>query len=83
MKFFASGRSAQLYRASLQGGLPVKQMESRIYRGVYDPAGKRLAYIAHGSGYNGLFGGGSGWKAYRGGTTPAIQIMDIGAQTVN
>ena len=76
------GRSGQLYHVSLQGGMPMKQMESRIYRGVYDSGDKRLAYIAHGSGYNGLFGGSSGWKGYRGGTTPAIQIMDIGAQTV-
>jgi len=76
------GRSGQLYHVSLQGGMPMKQMESRIYRGVYDSGDKQLAYIAHGSGYNGLFGGSSGWKGYRGGTTPAIQIMDIGAQTV-
>ncbi len=76
------GRSGQFYHVSLQGGMPMKQMESRIYRGVYDSGDKRLAYIAHGSGYNGLFGGSSGWKGYRGGTTPAIQIMDIGAQTV-
>ncbi len=76
------GRSGQLYHVSLQGGMPMKQMESRIYRGVYDSGDKRLAYIAHGSGYNGLFGGSSGWKGYRGGTTPAIRIMDIGAQTV-
>lgn len=76
------GRSGQFYHVSLQGGLPIKQMESRVYRGVYDAGGKRLAYIAHGSGYNGLFGGSSGWKGYRGGTTPAIQIMDIAAQTV-
>lgn len=76
------GRSAQLYHASLNGGLPQKQMEARIYRGVYDAGNKRLAYIAHGSGYNGLFGGTAGWKGYRGGTTPAIQIMDIKAQTV-
>ena len=76
------GRSGQLYHVSLNGGLPEKQMEARIYRGVYDPDGGRLAYIAFGSGYNGLFGGSAGWKGYRGGTTPAIQIMDIGAQTV-
>lgn len=76
------GRSGQLYHASLDGGLPVKQMEARIYRGVYDVEGKRLAYIIHGSGYNGLFGGSAGWKGYRGGTTPAIQIMDIEKQTV-
>jgi len=76
------GRSGQLYHVSLLGGLPTKQMEARFYRGAYDAEGRRLAYIAHGSGYNGLFGGTSGWKGYRGGTTPAIQIMDIGAQTV-
>jgi len=76
------GRSGQLYHASINGGLPVKQMEARVYRGSYDAEGKRFAYIAHGSGYNGLFGGSSGWKGYRGGTTPAIKIMDIKAQTV-
>jgi len=76
------GRSGQLYHASMDGGMPVKQMEARFYRGTYDAEGKKLAYISHGSGYNGLFGGTSGWKGYRGGTTPAIQIMDIKAQTV-
>ncbi|MGD9548267.1 MAG: PDZ domain-containing protein [Candidatus Krumholzibacteriia bacterium] len=76
------GRSAQLYHASLDGGLPVKQMEARIVSGAYDDAGSRLAYIAYGSGYNGLFGGGSGWKGYRGGTTPEIMIMDLEAGAV-
>lgn len=76
------GRSAQLYHASLDGGLPEKQMEARIYRGTYDADGGRLAYIPHTSGYNGLFGGSSGWKGYRGGTTPAINIMDLEAGEV-
>jgi tricorn protease len=76
------GRSGQLYHASLDGGLPEKQMEARVYRGAYDDAGRRFAYIAFGSGYNGLFGGTSGWKGYRGGTTPAIQIIDRQADTV-
>lgn len=76
------GRSNQLYHASLEGGLPEKQMEARIYRGTYDAEGNRLAYIPHGSGYNGLFGGSAGWKGYRGGTTPAINIMDLEADTV-
>jgi tricorn protease len=76
------GRSGKLYHAPVDGGPPVKQMDARIYRGVYDAEDKKLAYIAHGSGYNGLFGGTSGWKGYRGGTTPAIQIMDMKAQTV-
>jgi tricorn protease len=76
------GRSGQLYHASLEGGLPQKLMEARVYRGVYDETGSRFAYIASGVGYNGLFGGSAGWKGYRGGMTPAIQIMDIGAQAV-
>lgn len=69
------GRSGLLYHVSIDGGLPVRQMDARIYRGSYSPDGD-FAYIAHGSGYNGLFGGTSGWKGYRGGTTPAIQVMN-------
>lgn len=76
------GRSGHLYHASLDGGLPAKQMEARFYRGTYDESGARLAYISFGAGYNGLFGGASGWKGYRGGTTPEIHIMDLGAQQV-
>jgi tricorn protease len=57
-------------------------MAARVFRGVYDATGRRFAYIAFGSGYNGLFGGTSGWKGYRGGTTPAIQIMDLEADSV-
>lgn len=69
------GRSGQLYHVSLEGGLPVRQMEARIYRGRYNDNGD-FAYIAHGSGYNGLFGGTAGWGGYRGGTTPAVQVMN-------
>lgn len=76
------GRSAQLYHASLEGGLPAKQMEARIYRGTYDADGDRFAFIPHTSGYNGLFGGSAGWKGYRGGTTPAINVMDLEAEEV-
>lgn len=76
------GRSGQLYHASLEGGLPRKRMEARITSGAYDATDSRLAYIAFASGYNGLFGGGSGWKGYRGGTTPEIMIMDLAAGKV-
>ncbi|MDT8450740.1 MAG: peptidase S41, partial [Wenzhouxiangellaceae bacterium] len=76
------GRSGQLYHASLQGGLPERQMAARFFRGAWDAEGRRLAYIDHGSGYNGLFGGTAGWKGYRGGTTPSIRILDLEAQTV-
>lgn len=68
------GRSGQLYHVSIDGGLPQKQMDARIYRGTYSSDGQ-FAYIPFGSGYNGLFGGTAGWKGYRGGTTPAINIM--------
>jgi tricorn protease len=71
------GRSGQWYQVGLDGGLPIKQMEARVYRGKLDGSGRQLAYIAFGSGYNGLFGGSAGWKGYRGGTTPAIQILDL------
>ncbi len=74
------GRSGQLYHASLSGGLPVKQMEARFFRGAYDDDASHLAYIDHASGYGGLFGGGSGWKGYRGGTTPSIRVMDLAEQ---
>lgn len=76
------GRSGQWYHASLDGGLPAKQMEARIFRGVYDDANERLAYMPFRSGYNGLFGGTAGWRGYRGGSTPPIRIMDLQAQTV-
>ncbi|MCB1552806.1 MAG: PD40 domain-containing protein [Xanthomonadales bacterium] len=76
------GRSGQLYHVSLDGGLPVRQMEARIYRGAYDSSGQRLAYIPYGSGNNGLFGGSSGWRGYRGGSTPSIAILDLATQNL-
>lgn len=76
------GRSGQLYSVPLAGGAPVKRMAARVYRGVLDGEDRRFAYMAHGSGYNGLFGGSAGWKGYRGGTTPAIRIMDLAAESV-
>ncbi len=76
------GRSAQLYHVGLEGGLPTKQMEARIFRGRYHPDGQRLAYIPFGLGYGGLFGGSAGWRGYRGGDTPEIKVMDIPGQQV-
>ncbi len=70
------GRSAQLYHVPVDGGAPVKQMEARFFRGQWDEAGERLAYIDFGPAYNGLYGGGAGWRGYRGGTTPSIRILN-------
>ncbi|MEL7108989.1 MAG: PDZ domain-containing protein [Pseudomonadota bacterium] len=71
------GRSAQLYHVSTDGGLPELQMQARIFRGRYNDNGRRFAAIPFGPAYNALYGGSSGWKGYRGGTTPSIQIMDM------
>jgi len=76
------GRSGQLYHVSVDGGLPEKQMEARVMSGVYDNDDARFAYTSFRAAYNGLTGGSSGWKGYRGGSTPAVQIMDMAAQTV-
>ena len=76
------GRSGQLYHVAREGGLPVKQMEARVVQGTYDADASHLAYIPFGSGYNGVFGGSAGWKGYRGGTTPAVWIMDLKAQSL-
>lgn len=76
------GRSGQLFHVPLAGGLPVKQMEARFFRGRWDAEGRRLAYIDHGPAYNGLYGGTAGWRGYRGGTTPSIRIFDREANRV-
>lgn len=75
------GRSRQLYEVSIEGGLPVKQMKARVYRGRFDPSGRRFAYIAFGPAYNGLYGGSSGWRGYRGGDSPSVTLFDLQAGT--
>ncbi|MEM1412411.1 MAG: hypothetical protein AAGH19_08630, partial [Pseudomonadota bacterium] len=75
------GRSAQLYHAPLDGTYPERQMNARIVQGRYSGAGE-LAYIIFVPAYNGLFGGGSGWQGYEGGTAPAINIMSADRDAV-
>jgi tricorn protease len=77
------GRSAQLYHVGLEGGAPVRQMAARFFRGQWDEAGERLAYIDHGPAYNGLYGGSAGWRGYRGGTSPSIRILNPGTGEVS
>ena len=78
-----SGRSGQLFHVSIDGGLPQLQMQARIFRGTYSDDGRQFAAIPYGPAYNGLYGGSSGWKGYRGGTTPSVQIMDISRNQVS
>ncbi len=71
------GRSGQLFHAPVDGGLPLKSMEARVFQGVYDADDARFAYISFRPAYNGLFGGSTGWKGYAGGTAPEIRVMDL------
>lgn len=71
------GRSDQLYHVKTEGGLPEKQMLARYFQGDWHADGQTLAYISFGPAYNGLFGGGSGWRGYRGGTAPSITILGL------
>lgn len=70
------GRSGQIYHVNLSGGLPQKQMETRFFAGQWSPDGTTLAYIPGGPAYNALYGGSSGWRQYRGGATPSINILN-------
>ncbi len=70
-----NGRSGQLWEAGLNGGLPTRLMKAPFFRGVLH--GRELAYMAYGPAYNGLYGGTSGWRGYRGGMTPFIRILDL------
>lgn len=76
------GRSGQLYHVSKNGGAPIKQMEARFFRGQWNTYGNQLAYIDFGPAYNGLYGGGAGWRGYRGGTSPSIKIFDREANSI-
>ena len=70
------GRSAQLYHVPVDGGAPIRQMDARFFRGQWHEDGERLVYIDFGPAYNGLYGGGAGWRGYRGGTTPSIRVLN-------
>ncbi len=75
------GRSAQLWSIGLEDGYPETVMDARFFRGEMSPDGDRLAYIAFGPAYNALYGGTSGWRQHRGGTTPSIIVYDFDADS--
>lgn len=66
-----SGRSAQAWQISVDGGLPEKIMEAVVQEAVWDEKGETLAYQP----YNTAHRGSSGWRNHRGGTVPPIWIM--------
>ncbi|PKP95276.1 MAG: peptidase S41 [Alphaproteobacteria bacterium HGW-Alphaproteobacteria-14] len=76
-----SGRSGQLYHVGLDGGLPQKVSEATVAAGSYDESGRVFANVPWGSGNAVLTGGVNGWRGYRGGRTPSLQLIDFGAGT--
>lgn len=76
------GRSAQLWSIAPGEAYPRKEMEARFAFGALKGDGRTLAYIPFGPAYNALYGGSSGWRQHRGGTTPSINILDLKAQTL-
>lgn len=75
------GRSGQLYHVALDGGLPRKISEAPVFSGAYDESGRIFANIPWGSANAVLTGGVNGWRGYRGGRTPSIQLIDFAAGT--
>ncbi|MEP5937078.1 MAG: PDZ domain-containing protein [Erythrobacter sp.] len=72
-----SGRSGQLYHVALTGGLPTKISEAVVAGGAYDETGRIFANAPWGSGNANLTGGVNGWRGYRGGRTPSLQLIDF------
>ncbi|MGQ7829101.1 S41 family peptidase [Altererythrobacter sp. Z27] len=76
-----AGRSAQLYHVALDGGLPTKVSEAVVAGGAYDESGRIFANVPWGSGNAVLTGGVNGWRGYRGGLAPSLQLIDFAAGT--
>ncbi len=76
------GRAGHLYRVPLTGGLPEKISEARSFSGAWSEDGKIFANVPVRPAYNGLAGGSAGWRGYRGGAAPTIQLIDFDADSV-
>lgn len=77
-----SGRSGQLFHVSLDGGLPSKVSEAVVGSGSYDESGRIFTNVPWRSGNANLTGGVNGWRGYRGGLTPSLQLIDFAGDTV-
>ena len=76
-----SGRSGQLFHVSLSGGLPSKISEAVVSGGAYDESGRIFTNVPTRSGNANLTGGVNGWRGYRGGLAPSLQLIDFAAET--
>ncbi|MEM7780929.1 MAG: PDZ domain-containing protein [Pseudomonadota bacterium] len=76
-----AGRAGQLYRVSIDGGLPEKISEARTFAGALSEDGETYANVPIRPGYNGLAGGTAGWRGYRGGAAPSVQLINFDERT--
>ena len=73
----ANSRSRQLWEVPLAGGAEAKVMDAVVYAGEWSPDGRRIAY----QNYLPAYSGASGWRQHRGGSTPAVWIVDPATKT--
>jgi len=66
-------RGGHLWQVSRDGGYPQRLPMPVAFDGAFSPSGRRIAYQPFAPAYSGA----SGWKRYRGGTTPPIWLFDL------
>ncbi len=76
-----SGRAGQLFHVPLDGSAPRQISEAVVSGGAYDESGRIFANVPSGSGNAVLTGGVNGWRGYRGGLSPSLQLIDFAAGT--
>lgn len=76
-----AGRSGQLFHVGMDGGLPEKVSEAVVSGGAYNEDGSVFTNVPWRSGNANLTGGVNGWRGYRGGLTPSLQLLDFAAGT--
>ncbi|WP_077033278.1 S41 family peptidase [Pelomonas sp. KK5] len=73
----ANSRSRQLWEVPAAGGAEKKVMDAVVFAGEWSPDGQRIAY----QNYLPAYSGASGWRQHRGGSTPAVWIIDPARKT--
>ncbi|HXI02835.1 MAG TPA: PDZ domain-containing protein [Candidatus Saccharimonadales bacterium] len=66
-------RGGAMFLVSTKGGFPERLPMPYAWDAHFSPDGGRIAYQLFPSGYSGI----SGWRHYRGGTTPPIWLFDM------
>ena len=69
----STGKTNQLFTASIDGGLPTPLILPRAFHGSFSPDAGRIAYLPFAPAASRQVA----WKRYRGGRTPPIWIFDF------